>query len=139
MLKHYFVYFEIKIKFYQKMKNKIKKYLIFKINKFIIDKLTVEAGRNKRKFIWKTKNFREVTQLHIPRLIFLSFVIYMCWSINEKIKNIKKEKHSSYTSISHREEKALKDKREIDSYFNIPNEFDPNEVNEEIKLEVNEK
>ena len=69
--------------------SKYKKFTNFLISQFdflVIKFLTVERGRNRRKFIWKTKNFREITQLHIPRIMFIGFVVVMCWKIHNKVK-----------------------------------------------------
>ena len=69
---------------------KIGNFLIYKFDLFVIKYLTVERGQNKRKWIWKTKQFKEITQMYIPRTIFIIFVVIMCWKINEKIKELKK-------------------------------------------------
>jgi hypothetical protein len=94
----------------------IKKYLILKIDELVLDYLTVERGLNKRKYIWKTKNFRDITQLHIPRLIFIGFVVVMLWKINDKIKTLKSEHHQPYHSKSIREEK-IGEERKVRKWF----------------------
>jgi hypothetical protein len=81
---------------------KFSNFLISKFDYFVIKYLTVERGRNRRKFIWKTKNFQEITQLHIPRIIFIGFVVVMCWKIHNKVK-ISSDK-IPYKAISKREE-----------------------------------
>src|SRR5690348_15301673 len=85
--------------------NLIKDKIIKKIDNFVFKYLTVERGINKRKYIWKTKNFREVTQLYIPRLIFIGFVVIMCWKINVNVNKLKKN-DTSYTAKSRREERV---------------------------------
>ncbi len=92
-------------------KKKIKETIIKKIDKFVIDYLTVERSRNKRKFIWKTKQFREITQIMIPRCFFTLFIVVMCWKIHERIKIIKKSTMIPYESVSLRKEKVDKEKK----------------------------
>jgi hypothetical protein len=70
--------------------NKLSKIILTKVDAFVIKYLTVERGRNKRKWIWKTRQFRDITQLYIPRGIFTIFVVIICWKINERIKVFKK-------------------------------------------------
>jgi hypothetical protein len=69
--------------------NKISKLIIRKVDDFVIKYLTVERARDKRKWIWKTRQFRDTTQLYIPRGIFTIFVVIICWKINERIKVFK--------------------------------------------------
>jgi hypothetical protein len=82
------------------MFKKIGNFLVFKFDTFVIKYLTVERGRNKRKWIWKTKQFREITQIYIPRCIFIGFIVIMCWKIHEKVKdNTKSELYYESKSI----------------------------------------
>jgi hypothetical protein len=81
-----------------------------KIDNFVINNLTVERGKNKRKFIWKTKNFREITQLYIPKLIFIGFVVIMCWKINDKVVKLK-NKEGNYKAKSRRQEKVEEEEK----------------------------
>jgi hypothetical protein len=93
------------------LKNKILNILLKRFNKFIIDNLTVERSKNRRKYIWKTQHFREVTQIYIPRTFFTLFVVIMCWKIHEKVKMVKKSSMVPYFTVSHRQEKINKDKK----------------------------
>jgi hypothetical protein len=81
--------------------NKIIKHFDF----LVLKHLTVERGRNKRKWIWKTKNFKEVTQIYIPRALYIGFVVYMCWKIHDRVKGLKKGE-MYYEAKSRREEKV---------------------------------
>jgi hypothetical protein len=94
-----------------KFHKKISNFLISKIDYFVIKYLTVERGRNRRKYIWKTKNFREITQLHIPRLLFVGFGVVMCWKINEKVKSLHPNNEIQYTTKSKREESIEKEEK----------------------------
>ena len=93
------------------LKNKIVKSLQKRIDKIFIDNLTVERGKNKRKYLWKTQQFREITQIYIPRTCFTLFVIVMCWKIHERVKVVKKSSMVPYTSVSVRKEKIQKEKK----------------------------
>ena len=86
---------------------KITNFLVFKFDHFVIKYLTVERGKNKRKFIWQTQDFKEITQLHIPRIIFIGFVVVMCWKIHNKVTLHDRE--IPYKSKSKREEKLEKE------------------------------
>ena len=88
---------------------KITNFLLIKFDYFVIKFLTVERGKNKRKFIWQTQNFKEITQLHIPRMIFIGFVVVMCWKIHNKVKSDDRE--IPYKSKSQREEKIEKENK----------------------------
>ncbi len=85
--------------------NQFSNFLIKKIDHLVIKYLTVERGRNRRKWIWKTQKFRELTQLYIPRCLFISFGVLICWKIHEKIKFFKKGE-LYYEAKSLREEKV---------------------------------
>lgn len=87
----------------------IKTYLLKQLDNFVIKYLTVERSRNRRKYIWKTNNFRETVYLHIPRMIFTGFVVIMIWKINDKVKKLKSNRFTPYNSKSMREEKAEKE------------------------------
>ena len=86
---------------------KFTNYLLFKFDYYVIKFLTVERGKNKRKFIWQTQDFKEITQLHIPRFIFMGFVVVMCWKIHNKVKLHDSE--IPYKSKSKRVEKIEKE------------------------------
>lgn len=93
------------------MNNRVLNFIIKKIDNFVINNLTVERGRNKRKYIWKTHNFKEITLIYIPKLAYISFVVFMCWKINEKVKNITGNNNMSvYTAKSRREERVEEEK-----------------------------
>ncbi len=85
------------------------KYFLNKIDHLVIKYLTVERGRNKRKWIWKTQNFREISQLHFPRLLFTGFVVVMCWKIHNKVKDQKND--YPYKAKSIREEQIEKQEK----------------------------
>lgn len=109
------------------------------IKRKVYEKVTIEAGKNKRRYIWTTKNFRDITQIYIPRFIFLNFVVIMCWKINEKIRFIKSSKLTPYKSKSMRQEKIEKENEEINYFLNLPNEFDPDKKNETLSVEYKDK
>lgn len=96
------------MKFLKKLGNS----LLTKFDSFVIKYLTVERGPNKRKWIWKTKQFREITQMYIPRTIYIVFVVIICWKINEKIKLLKKSE-LYYESKSVRQEKNEIEKKVV--------------------------
>jgi len=93
------------------IKKKLADYLIKKLDKFVINHLTVERSKNRRKFIWKTKQFRDISQIYIPRCLFTLFIVVMCWKIHERVKVIKKSSMIPYESISIRKEKINKDNK----------------------------
>lgn len=92
-------------------KKKFVDYILKKVDKFVLDYLTVERSRNRRKFIWKTKHFRDLTQIYIPRGFFTFFIVVMCWKIHERIRVIKKSTMVPYESISVRKEKIDKENK----------------------------
>jgi hypothetical protein len=89
---------------------KFKNYLTTKLDKLFIKYFTVERGR-RRKYIWKTRDFREITQIYIPKFLFLNFFIYMCWKINTRLAVLNGERFSQYQSKSFREEKVEADNK----------------------------
>jgi len=76
---------ENKLTLRQRIINKI----ISKFDYLFIKYLTVERSRNRRKFIWKTKDFRELVFLHIPRMLFVFGMVYACNKINIRAKKFK--------------------------------------------------
>lgn len=89
---------------------KLKFYAIKKFDYLFVKYLTVERGGGRRKFIWKTQNFREATQIHLPKLIFVIFSIVVIWKINDKIKSSIRKK-DYYTTKSLREEIAYEEQQ----------------------------
>jgi hypothetical protein len=85
--------------------SKISKHFLKKTDEIVIKYLTVERGRNKRKWIWNTKNFREATQIYLPRGLFIVFVVIMCWKIQDRVKLLRKY-DMYYTAKSRREERV---------------------------------
>jgi hypothetical protein len=71
------------------LKQRIINKIISKFDYLFIKYLTVERSRNRRKFIWKTKNFRELVFLHIPRMLFVFSMVYACHKINIRAKKFK--------------------------------------------------
>lgn len=92
---------------------KIFNYIVKRIDKFVIENLTVERSRNRKKFIWKTKQYREITQIYIPRCFFTLFIVIMCWKIHERVKILKKSSMVPYESVSVRKEKINKEQQVI--------------------------
>jgi hypothetical protein len=93
--------------------SKVKRRIITKVNKTFIKYLTVERG-SKRKYIWNTKNFREVTQIYLPKFLFFNFFIYMNWKIMEQITSMNKNRFEPYNTMSKREEKVKEDNKVLD-------------------------
>jgi hypothetical protein len=97
--------------------SKIKQLILKKIDQLFIKYFTVERGRGKRKYIWETKLFRDVTQIHIPKLLFFGFFVFICWKINDKITDIKSDKFIQYASKSSRIEKIEEDNKVLYYYI----------------------
>lgn len=70
-------------------KKRITNKIISTFDYFFIKYLTVERSRNRRKLIWKTKSFREIVFLHIPRMLFVFGMVYACHKINYRAKKFK--------------------------------------------------
>lgn len=63
----------------KQVKNTKPGFLLNFFSKVFIKYFTVERGNGKRKYIWTTKAFRDMTYLHLPKLFFIfgfSFFIY---------------------------------------------------------------
>jgi hypothetical protein len=103
--------------FFKLLSNK----LVQRIDFLVLKYLTVERGRNKRKWIWQTKNFKEVTQMYIPRCIFIGFVVIMCWKIHDRVKAYKREGNNMYYEAKSRRQERLEEetkvKKIIEKYF----------------------
>lgn len=91
--------------------NKISKKIVNKLDQLFLDNFTVNRGKGKRKYVWKTKYFREISQIYIPRMIFTGFIVFMCWKINDKVRSLRKNHLTPYTSISNRQEKVEEDNK----------------------------
>jgi hypothetical protein len=91
--------------------SKIKQFIIKKIDNLFLTYLTVERGRGRRKLIWETKAFRDITQLYIPKFIFFGFFVFMCWKINDRVTELRSDKFSHYKSKSKRVEKIEEDNK----------------------------
>jgi hypothetical protein len=114
--------------------NKISRIVIKRIDEFVIKYFTVERGKNKRKWIWKTKDFREATQIYLPRCLFVAFVVIMSWKIQDRVKYLKKGS-MYYEAKSKREERVEEESKEIEHYLSIPNEFDPDKAKPGMSVE----
>lgn len=117
--------------------NKLKELIIQKIDKLVISYLTVERGR-RRKYIWKTKVFKEAFFIHTPKVIFIGFVVIMCWKINNRIKELNGDRYRPYEAKSDRELEVEKQNEDIHQILNLENEFDPSRSNPSIGVEYKE-
>lgn len=95
--------------FFKLVSNKV----IQRIDYLVLKYLTVERGRNKRKWIWKTKNFKEVTQMYIPRFLFIGFVVIMCWKIHDRVKGYKREGNNMYYEAKSRRQERLEEETKV--------------------------
>jgi len=64
-----------------------------RLNKAIDKYFTVKVGRESI-YIWKSRRFEEMMYMHLPRLIFISFSVYVIYRINLKQYENKKWKNS---------------------------------------------
>jgi len=95
---------------------RIPTYFIKKFDRFIINYLTVSRPSGKRKYIWHTRQFREVANFHVPRIVFLFIACMICWKIKEKVKTLKGCSVTNYQLKSFREDVVAKEEEVINNY-----------------------
>ncbi len=93
--------------------SKIKQYILKLIDELFLKYFTVERGRGKKKYIWETRIFRDITQLYIPKFLFFGFFVFMSWKINDKITDIQTGNLAHYKAKSTRMEKIDEDNKVI--------------------------
>ena len=98
---------QTKLSIRQRIFNRIVAYIDYYFLKY----LTVERSRNRRKYIWKTKTFREVVFLHIPRMLFIFGMVYACHKINNRAKKFKNTLSNEVEIKSEREDNIDKQKK----------------------------